>query len=293
MAEGGLRLLERVFPRPKYNIRALTDLIPKENTEQLPPMLQQALIVQIRNDHEFQNAPQRPYGSFDPSLESNWYELMESCKSALRKKGLQSEWYLPCLTKRSLCTACECPFIPHLSRDEWDSLHKKIRSSNMRWLLTQCIVFVLVDGRAWLQICGPLISASWMKGCLDLAFPTQVYKTARSYKRKRVTTPTPCVTIPVGAGNNSLTPSVQRPSKKFRLISGKEQRLSPTIQLDAPVHPITTSPAPFLHVKPSTSLTSIKKPKKISLIKRDASGKIECIKPLEQISIPPQAVPVR
>lgn len=293
MAGEGLRLLERVFPRPKYNIRALTDLIPDEDKEQLPLMLQQALVVQIRNDHEFQNAPQRPYGSIDPSSESNWYELMESCKSALRKKGLQSEWYLPCLTKRSLCTSCECPFIPHLSRDEWDSLHKKIRSSNMRWLLTQCIVFVLVGGRAWLQICGPLISASWMKGCLDLAFPTQAYKTVRSYKRKRVTTPTPSVSIPVGVGNNSTTPSVQRPSKKFRLIVGKEQRLSPTIHLDAPVRPITTPPAQTLHVKPSTNPTSIKKPMKISLIKRNANGEIECIKPLQHLIIPPDAVPVR
>lgn len=215
MAEGGFAVLEKVFA--DRHIVSLSSLLKDDETRQsLPQPFRAAVAVQVRSQCE----PQR---SNVGQLLLDWYELTESCDSVLFMKGLKDKWHLPCVvTTRQ---GCECPFIPHAARSDWEGLHAVLGTNKMRWLLTHCSLYVLIGQRAWLQISGPL-----NKGDLEKAFPfTFRGGSARgAVKRKRKD----------DAGNATIqakrsTPilaSVQRPLKKIRLRSSDGSIQQRTLQ---------------------------------------------------------------
>lgn len=277
-AESGWRLLNRVYPaNVRDTVIHLTALTPDGVPEHLPPFFRGAIAVRLRNDRDFQHLPcHRLHDADDNSTELGWYDLTESCNSFLLRNGLHANWYLPCVMTKG--DGCECPFIAHASREEWESLLKTVRTANMRWLLSQCMLFTLVCDRAWLQISGPL-----NKGKLESAFPL-IFRPVtrnRAAKRKR---PEECRAYNgdrLVHPSSPTPPSVQRPRKKIRvMISGEqEQQLSPRIFVHA------SSPAPSASDPAVTSRALMgpvdqflmKQPKKIGLVRRNSRGEIESI----------------
>ena len=226
MAESGFNVLEKVFA--DRQIVTLSSLV-KDEVAILPVPFRNAVAIQIRQaecerqmpTQQQQQQPQHP--NLPVSQLLDWYQLTELCDSILLMKGLRDKWHLPCLvtTANQLQKACECPFIPHSSRSDWEALHTALGTSKMRWLLTHCSLFILTGMRAWLQISGPLD-----KGGLDKAFPfnyTFAQGAGRSAKRKRKEDQEGVI-MP-SAESIPAIPSVQRPLKKIRLQSANGQRM--------------------------------------------------------------------
>ena len=208
--EAGFSVLEKVFEGK--NIVQLSQILKDAKTEDpFPQLFRNAIAVQIET-----NAPQPPPPRGEVSLD--WYQLQDFCDSGFKiNRGL---WHRPCVVttgKQQPTRACECPFIPHAARQDWEALHALTGTFLMKWLLTQCRIFVLVGGRAWLQISGPLDTVG-----LEKAFPfrggSKAVKQKESEKEEAgpIKRPTP------------VHESVQRPGKKMRLVSsdGRIQRLT-------------------------------------------------------------------
>ena len=208
--EAGFSVLEKVFEGK--NIVQLSQILKDAKTEDpFPQLFRNAIAVQIET-----NAPQPPPPRGEVSLD--WYQLQDFCDSGFKiNRGL---WHRPCVVttgKQQPTRACECPFIPHAARQDWEALHALTGTFLMKWLLTQCRIFVLVGGRAWLQISGPLDTVG-----LEKAFPfrggLKAVKQKESEKEEAgpIKRPTP------------VHESVQRPGKKMRLVSsdGRIQRLT-------------------------------------------------------------------
>lgn len=211
MAEGGFSILEKVFA-DKQTV-TLSSLF-EDDGSRLPQQFRNAVAIQIRKP---ESEPQQQTPRKQSAIHLlDWYQLTESCDSILLMRGIKDKWYLPCLvtTTRQPPTGCQCPFIPHATRADWEALHAALGTKKMRWLLTNCSLFVLVGRRAWLQISGPL-----NKGELEKVFPysyTFRSDSARALKRKRKEEENVPLIQSTGS-NGPVLASVLRPLKKIRL----------------------------------------------------------------------------
>lgn len=70
-----------------------------------------------------------------------------------------------------MSTTCECPFIKHISKSDWESLLEVFGFEQTRWLLTHCIIYVCVASRAWVQVNGSVDSVILKE--LNTAYPLQ------------------------------------------------------------------------------------------------------------------------
>ena len=146
----------------------------------------------------------------------------------MRELGMTSDkcppWQLPCIMPRdSTRKMCECSFLAHVPRADWESLHDWLGSSLTRHVLTRCSIFVFVEQRIWLQVSGPI----GYKGRLETAFPLRPYRAANvcrptksssygSGKRKRPEDSRGSVNAPQPHMSNEFS-SVIRPAKKIKL----------------------------------------------------------------------------
>lgn len=242
--------------------------------------------------------------------------LQESCKSVLLKRALGrplEKWQLPCMVARdSIGTACESPFLPHVSREDWEALHELLGPSMTRFVLTHCMLFVLVEERIWLQVSGALGN----KGRLEVAFPPRPYNRAalsrpgnssERGKRKRAEEhiAPACMGPPHGtpAHTSQQLPSILRPLKKIRFDSSVELKdRHSTIYLSGPslggcavsmappVVPSSSSSCPTqpqVLAEPPTPVSSILKPlKKVREVRLNAKGEI-----VEHLDSPAKAEP--
>ena len=216
MAEGGFGVLEKVFA-DRHIVWLANELKDGATDDRFPQLFRNAVAVQVETAERKSLAP--PQGE----ILLDWYELTESCESSLFNRGFGKKWQLPCVVTTG---KCECPFIPHAARQDWEALHALAGTKMMKWLLTQCSIFVLVGGRAWLQISGPLD-----KGGLEKAFPfawtfrggSKAVKRKRKEEEKGEENKAAATVRP-----GPIRETFQRPAKKIRLVSsdGQIQRLT-------------------------------------------------------------------
>ena len=140
--EEQLVLFQKLYPDKR--IIPMANLI--EEAENLPAPFRNAVAIQISTlERQREEEPtQRLF---------NWYLLIESAECVLIRRG-QRDWHLPCLYQGVRATCC--PFVHHIPKSDWESLHSVLGTSTMRWLLLNCIVFSFAGSRAWLQVCGPV-----------------------------------------------------------------------------------------------------------------------------------------
>jgi hypothetical protein len=173
MTESGFDILKKVFAGRQ--VVSLVDLKDdRKNNAKLPQLFRNAVAIHVQGQCKPRAVPQ-----VEAEQQLDWYQLIESCDSNLFMRGHKDKWYLPCVTTSRVC---ECPFIPHATKSDWEALHAEKGTQKMKCLLIHCSIFVLVDGRAMIQICGPLD-----KGDLEKSYPPAFnYRVApKAVKRKR------------------------------------------------------------------------------------------------------------
>ena len=213
MTESGFDILKKVFAGRQ--VVSLVDLKDdRKNNTKLPQLFRNAVAIHVQEQCKPRAVPQ-----VEAEQQLDWYQLIESCDSNLFMRGHKDKWYLPCVTTSSVC---ECPFIPHATRSDWEALHAEIGSQKMKCLLIHCSIFVLVGSRAMIQICGPLDKGDLEKS-YPLAFnfraaPKAVKRKRQKYQNVAKIPPQILQKLPV-----IECPSAQRPLKKIRLASSDGQ----------------------------------------------------------------------
>lgn len=251
MTEREFSVLEKVFA--DRQVVSLADFLKDDATSSknhLPQIFRNAAVIHVQTP---ECKPQAAL-QVQPEQQLGWYELTESCDSSLFMRGLKDKWNLPCVTTNRLpMRTCECPFIPHAARSDWEKLHVEFGTRKMKYLLTHCTIFVLVGRRTWLQISGPLDKGGLEKNFLPI-FQFRAISKGVKRKKEQVTARAPITSsLPLFDG-----PSVQRPIKKIRLISkdGKSHEvefhqyttksITPTVDKITEIQPVPSSLVPIL-----------------------------------------------
>jgi telomerase reverse transcriptase len=241
MTESGFDILKKVFAgRQVISLADLKD--DGENNKKLPQLFRKAVAIHVQHQCKLRAAPQ-----VGAEQQLDWYQLIESCDSNLFMRGLKDKWHLPCVTTSSVC---ECPFVPHATKSDWEALHAEIGTQKMKCLLIHCSIFVLVESRALLQICGSLD-----KGDLEKSYPP-IFKfraAPKATKRKRKEIENVVAILPKTWTLPVLDrPSVKRPLKKIRLASSDGQSQNVEFLVDT-----TKSIAPIVDKIPDNAPTSL------------------------------------
>ena len=247
MTESGFDILKKVFAGRQ--VVSLVDLKDdRKNNTKLPQLFRNAVAIHVQEQCKPRAVPQ-----VEAEQQLDWYQLIESCDSNLFMRGHKDKWYLPCVTTSRVC---ECPFIPHATKSDWEALHAEIGTQKMKSLLIHCSIIILVDGRAMLQICGPLD-----KGNLQKSYPPafNYCVAAKAVKRKRKENvakipPQILATLPV-----IERPSAMRPLKKIRLASSDGQSPKVGFPVETTKHVAATIDKSPDNPKTQTSLVPVLK----------------------------------